>query len=83
MRSRLGRDCSSPGDLRGTVADNYGIGCYALFLFALTIWWSHRWEDSNACPYVSFEECALGSMGVLEVLVRTVAATIGGIAVFQ
>ena len=64
------------------VADNYGVSTYAIFLFSLTIWWAQHWGDATACPYLCFEDCLTGSMTFLETAVRTIAATIGGVAVF-
>ena len=64
------------------VADNYGVSTYAIFLFSLTIWWAQHWGDATACPYLCFEDCINGSMTFLETAVRTIAATIGGVAVF-
>merc|ERR1711997_1322071 len=56
---------------------------YAIFLFSLTIWWGQHWGDATACPYLCFEDCINGSMSFLETAVRTIAATIGGVAVFS
>ncbi|XP_050300751.1 aquaporin-11 [Anthonomus grandis grandis] len=42
------------------VADNWGVGAYALFLLLLTIWWSNIWGDASACPYSPMEEAFLG-----------------------
>ena len=65
-----------------SVADNYGVSVYAIYLFSLTIWWAQKWGDATACPYLCFEDTINGSMTILETAVRTVAATIGGVAVF-
>jgi aquaporin related protein len=65
------------------VADNYGIMAYSVCLFLLTIWFSDHWGDATACPYNHFEECAQGRMSVKETLVRTLAQTLGGVAVFR
>ena len=65
------------------VADHYGVSVYVVCLFLLTIWWSQHWEDATACPYIHFESCLNGSMTVLEVVVRTVAEVVGGVAVFR
>ena len=40
-------------------------------------------EDAAACPYLHFERVVEKTMTPLEVAVRTVGATIGGIAVFK
>ncbi|CAG9771076.1 unnamed protein product [Ceutorhynchus assimilis] len=42
------------------VADNWGVGAYALFLLLLTIYWSTKWENSSACPYCPLEEAFVG-----------------------
>eukprot|EP00093_Oithona_nana_P006732 06732.XXX_105051_103143_1 [CDS] Oithona nana genome sequencing. len=65
------------------IADNYGVLAYSVFLFALTIWWGQVWGDATACPYFHFESLYEGSMQALEVAVRTIAATFGGVAVFK
>merc|ERR1712088_112899 len=65
------------------IADNYGLAAYGLYLFLLTIWWSMKWGDATACPYNHFEECVQGNMIGQETAVRTVAQTLGGIAVFR
>merc|ERR1712150_138221 len=44
---------------------------------------AQHWGDATACPYIHFEDCLVGSMPVLETLVRTVAEVIGGVAVFK
>merc|ERR1712147_414262 len=65
------------------IADNYGLAAYGLYLFLLTIWWSMKWGGATACPYNHFEECVQGNMSRQETAVRTVAQTLGGIAVFR
>ena len=40
-------------------------------------------EAASACPYLDFERVVEKTMTPLEVAVRTVGATIGGIAVFK
>jgi len=65
------------------VADHYGVAAYSVCLFILTIWWSGHWGDATACPYHHFEACLSGSMCPLEVVVRTVAQVVGGLAVFK
>lgn len=44
-----------------SVAENFGVGTYAIFLFALTIWWSMNWGDATACPYTHLEEVIEGT----------------------
>ena len=66
-----------------SVADNYGVMSYAVFLFLLTIWWGDHWGEATACPYIHFEEALRGRMGILETAVRTAAEVAGGILVFK
>ena len=66
-----------------TVADNYGVVAYSVYLFLLTIWWSDHWNDATACPYIHFESTIEGNMSVLETVVRTVAQVAGGLIVFK
>jgi len=65
------------------IADNYGLTAYAVTLFLLTIWWSLHWGDATACPYNHFEECLQGNMTRQETIVRTIAQTAGGVAIFR
>ena len=65
------------------MADHYGVAAYAVCLFTLTIWWSQHWGDATACPYIHFENCVNGTMPLIEVVVRTVAEVVGGVAVFR
>jgi len=65
------------------VADNYGLAAYGLFLFLLTIHWSLHWGEATACPYNHLEDLVQGKMSRQETLVRTVAETVGGVAVFK
>lgn len=43
-----------------SVADNYGVATYAIFLFLLTVWWSQVWGDASACPYTHMEDMLEG-----------------------
>lgn len=43
-----------------SVADNFGVATYAVFLFALTIWWSLNWGEATACPYTHIEDVIEG-----------------------
>ncbi|KAL1518137.1 hypothetical protein ABEB36_001807 [Hypothenemus hampei] len=43
------------------VADNWGVGAYAIFLLLLTIWWSSVWGNASACPYCPMEEAFAGT----------------------
>ncbi|XP_066155285.1 aquaporin-11 isoform X1 [Euwallacea fornicatus] len=42
------------------VAENFGVGTYALLLWLLTLWWSTKWGDATACPYCPMEEAFTG-----------------------
>ena len=76
-------DYLSKKNIYFSVADNYGVFAYSIFLFALTIWWGQVWGDATACPYFHFESLIEGSMQPLEVAVRTLAEVFGGIAIFK
>ncbi|KAJ2945437.1 hypothetical protein O0L34_g249 [Tuta absoluta] len=65
------------------VADNFGVGTYAVFLFALTIWWSLNWGDATACPYTHLEEIIEGKGDVRRALLKTWAELTGGILIFK
>ena len=58
-------------------------------MFLLTIWFGQAWdrgvegEDAAACPYLHFERAVEGTMSLVDVIIRTVGATIGGIVVFK
>ena len=45
--------------------------------------WSDHWGDATACPYIHMESCLQGGMTKKETIVRTVAETVGGVAVFK
>lgn len=66
-----------------TVADNFGVATYAIFLFFLTIWWSYNWEDASACPYTHMEDLCEGNCSVKDVALKTWAALMGGCCVFR
>nr|ACO14967.1 Aquaporin-12A [Caligus clemensi] len=65
------------------IADNYGVLCYGIYLFFLTIWWSSAWSVEKVCPYLHFEDCLLGRKSWMEAGVCTLAETVGGLLVFQ
>ncbi|KAJ8714872.1 hypothetical protein PYW08_004853 [Mythimna loreyi] len=65
------------------VADNFGVGTYAIFLFALTIWWSLNWGEATACPYTHIEDVIEGRGDVRKALLKTWAELGGGILVFK
>ncbi|CAH0694458.1 unnamed protein product [Spodoptera exigua] len=65
------------------VADNFGVATYAIFLFALTIWWSLNWGDATACPYTHIEDVIEGKGDIRKALLKTWAELTGGILVFK
>lgn len=65
------------------VADNFGVGTYAIFLFALTVWWSMNWGDATACPYTHLEELIEGKADVRKVLLKTWAELTGGLLIYK
>lgn len=60
------------------IADNYGVGTYAVYLFFLTIWWCSQWEDASACPYTHMEDVCQGNCTLKDMALKTVAALAGG-----
>ncbi|XP_045488900.1 aquaporin-11 isoform X3 [Pieris rapae] len=65
------------------VADNFGVATYAVYLFALTIWWSLSWGDATACPYTHIEDVIEGRGDVRKALLKTWAELGGGMLVFK
>lgn len=65
------------------VADNFGVATYAIFLFALTIWWSLNWGDATACPYTHIEDVIEGKGDIRKALLKTWAELTGGLLVFK
>ncbi|XP_031764638.1 aquaporin-11 isoform X5 [Galleria mellonella] len=65
------------------VADNFGVGTYAIFLFALTIWWSLNWGDATACPYTHIEDVIEGKGDIRKAFLKTWAELLGGLLVFK
>ncbi|XP_011558838.3 aquaporin-11 isoform X3 [Plutella xylostella] len=65
------------------VADNFGVSTYAIFLFALTIWWSMNWGEATACPYTHLEEIVEGKGDIRKALLKTWAELTGGLLVFK
>ncbi|CAH2983938.1 unnamed protein product [Chilo suppressalis] len=65
------------------VADNFGVGTYAIFLFLLTIWWSMNWGDATACPYTHIEDVIEGKGDIRKALLKTWAELTGGLLVFK
>ncbi|XP_045451190.1 aquaporin-12 isoform X1 [Melitaea cinxia] len=65
------------------VADNFGVATYAIFLFALTIWWSLNWGEATACPYTHIEDVIEGKGDIRKALLKTWAELTGGLLVFK
>lgn len=66
-----------------SVADNYGVGMYAFYLFLLTVWWSKNWGDATACPYSPIEELVQGNQIVYKVLLTIFSQVLGGLVIFR
>lgn len=66
-----------------TVADNFGVATYAVFLFLLTIWWSRVWGDATACPYNHMEDMVEGRTTPRDVALKTWAQLMGGCCVWR
>lgn len=66
-----------------SVADNWGIEAYALYLFLLTIWWSSCWEESSACPYMPLEELLEGTKNFSTVGLIILSQVLGGLVTFR
>lgn len=67
----------------GTVADNFGVAAYAIYLFFLTIWWGQVWGDASACPYTHMEDMVEGKTSPRVVALKTWAQLMGGCCVFR
>ncbi|XP_065340670.1 aquaporin-11 [Cloeon dipterum] len=65
------------------IADNYGVGAYAVSLFLLTIWWSKHWGDATACPYTFIEDLLERRTNYGVVVLKTIFGLIGALSVFQ
>jgi hypothetical protein len=66
-----------------SVADNWGVWMYALYLFLLTIWWSMHWDEASACPYTHLEDVIAGKNSPIIALLIICAELAGGLAVFR
>ena len=66
-----------------SVADNYGVYSYGVYLFLMTIWWGQSWGSATACPYSLLEEYVETGTPILEVILKIVGQVIGGIASFR
>ncbi|CAG4987461.1 unnamed protein product [Parnassius apollo] len=65
------------------IADNFGVATYAIYLFALTIWWSLNWGDATACPYTHIEDVIEGKGDIRKSLLKIWAELTGGLLVFK
>ncbi|XP_076067145.1 aquaporin isoform X2 [Oratosquilla oratoria] len=65
------------------IADNYGVHSYAVYLFLMTIWWGQSWGSATACPYSLLEEYVEAGTSGVDVVLKIVGQTIGGIASFR
>ncbi|XP_035788197.1 aquaporin-11 [Anopheles aquasalis] len=65
------------------VADNFGVATYAVFLFALTIWWGRCWGSATACPYTYMEQIVEGEVSLKEAALKIWAQLMGGCAIFR
>lgn len=65
------------------MADNYGVGTYAIILFLLTIWWSKVWDCATACPYTYLEDLAEGNVSPRVAALKIWAQLMGGCCVYR
>lgn len=65
------------------MADNYGVGTYAIILFLLTIWWSKVWDCATACPYTHLEDLAEGNVSPRVAALKIWAQLMGGCCVYR
>ncbi|KAF2368393.1 Aquaporin-like [Trinorchestia longiramus] len=65
------------------IADNYGVGAYAVYLFFMTIWWGQSWGPATACPYSLLEDYVESGSDPKEVATKVAAQVVGGIASFR
>lgn len=66
-----------------TVADNYGVYCYGVYLFLMTIWWGQSWGTATACPYSLLEEYVEEGTNPVHVVLKIFAQVLGGLASFR
>lgn len=66
-----------------TVADNFGVHTYAVYLFALTIWWSKVWGDASACPYTQMEDLLERQTSPRVATLKIWAQLMGGCCVYR
>lgn len=65
------------------VADNWGVGAYAIYLFLLTIWWSSHWEEASACPYSPIEDALEGCKTLKTVALTIIAQVLAALVTFS
>ena len=66
-----------------TVADNYGVLAYGVFLFLMTIWWGQSWGSATACPYSLLEDYVEQGSNPIHVVLKIMSQVIGGIVSFR
>lgn len=64
------------------VADNYGVGWYAVVLYFMCLWWCLFWEDATACPYTHLEDLVQGQSGFKITTLVILTEILGGIAAY-
>ncbi|KAK3884158.1 hypothetical protein Pcinc_011559 [Petrolisthes cinctipes] len=65
------------------VADNYGVYCYGVYLFLMTIWWGQSWGTATACPYSLIEEYVEEGTNPVHVVLKIFSQVVGGLASFR
>lgn len=66
-----------------SVADNWGVWMYALYLFLLTIWWSINWDEASACPYTHMEDVVIRKKSLIVAFLSICAELAGGLLIFK
>jgi len=69
--------------LLSSVADNWGVWMYALYLFLLTIWWSINWDEASACPYTHMEDVVIRKKSLIIAFLSICAELAGGLVIFK
>jgi len=70
-------------NLLSSVADNWGVWMYALYLFLLTIWWSINWDEASACPYTHMEDIVIRKKPLTVAFLSICAELAGGLVIFK
>lgn len=65
------------------MADNYGVACYAVYLFLLTIWWGKIWDTACSCPYIHIENWLEDKISLIEVFLCTWTELMAGCCVYH